>query len=220
MFNGFTDYHSHILPGVDDGIRHMDDALEVLKHYESLGVKKVWLTPHIMEDIPNTTSELRERFEELKSAYKGGIELKLAAENMIDNLFVKRLEQGDVLPHGDRGKELLLETSYVQAPYGFYKILQDVKKAGYTPILAHPERYRYMELENYDKLRAQGVLFQMNIMSLSNAYGPEARKRAEYLLENDMYSYYGSDLHNLGHFKEMTEEKCIKKKIADILSRK
>ena len=97
LFKGATDWHSHILPGVDDGIQSMKDSLEVLSYYEKIGISEVWLTPHIMEDIPNTPSELRERFEELKAAYTGNINLHLAAENMIDNLFYERFEAGDLL---------------------------------------------------------------------------------------------------------------------------
>ncbi len=62
-----TDWHSHILPGVDDGIKTLDDSLEVLDLYDQLGIKKVWLTPHIMEDFPNTPGKLKEQFELLKS---------------------------------------------------------------------------------------------------------------------------------------------------------
>ena len=69
IFEGFTDWHSHILPGVDDGVRTVEEALEILRLYEELGVKAVWLTPHIMEDIPNTTAHLRERFAELQATY-------------------------------------------------------------------------------------------------------------------------------------------------------
>ena len=65
---GFTDYHSHILPGVDDGVQTMDESLEILRLYEEQGIKSVWLTPHIMEDIPNTTAHLRDRFAELQAA--------------------------------------------------------------------------------------------------------------------------------------------------------
>ena len=58
FFRGFTDWHCHILPGVDDGVLTMDESLQILAEYERLGVKEVWLTPHIMEDIPNTTEKL------------------------------------------------------------------------------------------------------------------------------------------------------------------
>ena len=129
--NGFTDWHSHILPGVDDGIRTMDESLAVLAYYESLGMSEVWLTPHIMEDIPNTTEDLKKRFEDLCKHYEGNMKLHLAAEYMLDNLFVQRLSEGDILTYGKNGKSVLVETSYIQAPYrslGFHQfspILKD-----------------------------------------------------------------------------------------------
>ena len=71
FLHGFIDWHCHILPGVDDGVQTMEEALEILAKYDELGVKEVWLTPHIMEDIPNATQHLKERFIELQAAYKG-----------------------------------------------------------------------------------------------------------------------------------------------------
>ena len=81
IFKGCTDWHSHILPGVDDGIQTMEDSLAVLAYYEKIGISDVWLTPHIMEDMPNTPEELRARFQELTEAYQGPVKLHLAAEN-------------------------------------------------------------------------------------------------------------------------------------------
>ena len=116
VFQGFTDWHSHILPGVDDGIQTMEESLAVLEEYERLGFKKVWLTPHIMEDYPNDTEDLKKRYEELRAKWKGNIELALAAENMLDNLFEERLENNDFLPIGENGDHLLVETSYYTPP--------------------------------------------------------------------------------------------------------
>lgn len=225
LFYNWTDRHSHILPGVDDGIRTIEDSMNVLRYYEQLGVKEVWLTPHIMEDCPNEPYELKERFEELCEAYaktEGGskIKLHLAAENMIDSLFVKRLESGNLLTYGDKGDELLVETSYAQAPYRFKLILQDIRKAGLTPVLAHPERYRYMDYDEYDTLHEQGVRFQLNITSLAGAYGPEPKNRAEYLLEEGYYNYRGSDLHSLSAFQRAIKEKGVRKRISKILAAK
>ena len=104
FFRGFTDWHCHILPGVDDGVQTMDEALEILAEYERLGVREVWLTPHVMEDIPNSTDGLRERFAELQAAYKGKVELNLASENMLDRLFEERLQKDDLLPWGKDGQ--------------------------------------------------------------------------------------------------------------------
>ena len=97
FLEGATDWHCHILPGVDDGIRTMESALEVLAYYEEIGIREVWLTPHIMEDVPNTPAALRARFAEFKAAYNGPIRLHLAAENMLDTLFDRRFETRDLL---------------------------------------------------------------------------------------------------------------------------
>lgn len=197
LLEGMTDWHSHILPGVDDGIKTLEDSLAVLHELESLGVRKVWLTPHIMEDYPNRTTDLRQRFEELKSAWKGNVEIRLAAENMLDSLFEERLEAGDLLPIGEEGNHLLVETSYYTPPMGMDDTLERVKKSGYFPVLAHPERYRYMEKEDYKRLKDSGILFQLNYVSLVGGYGETARKKAEWLLKNGMIDFTGSDVHRL-----------------------
>ncbi len=197
LMEGFTDWHSHILPGVDDGIRTLEESLEVLDAYEKMGVRRVWFTPHIMEDFPNETSFLQKRFAELCLEYDGHIELNLAAENMLDALFEDRLEKKDFLPLGKDGKHLLVETSYFSPPMNFDDLIDDIQFSGYRPVLAHPERYRYMDEEDYKKLRNRGVLMQVNMMSLVGMYGNTARKKAMWLLKNRMIDLTGSDLHRL-----------------------
>ena len=97
VLQGATDRHCHILFGVDDGIRTLEDSLAVLAYDEEIGIQEVWCTPHIMEDVPNTTEALRERFAQLQEAYKGPIKLHLAAEYMLDTLFEERFKAGDLL---------------------------------------------------------------------------------------------------------------------------
>ena len=198
FFRGFTDWHCHILPGVDDGVQTMDEALQILAEYERLGVKEVWLTPHIMEDIPNTTEKLRERFAELKASYQGSVMLHLASENMLDNLFEERLEKNDLLPIGKDGKHLLVETSYFNPPMGLNNILLRIKAKGYYPILAHPERYLYMNENDYQRLKSMNIQFQLNLLSLWEGYGKAVQKRAESLQKQGMYNFTGTDLHNIG----------------------
>lgn len=190
-----TDAHCHILPGVDDGVKKLSETLKILADYEQLGISRVWLTPHIMEDVPNKTDFLRQRFEELRNAYNGPITLNLAAENMMDSLFDKRLKNNDLLPIGDEKDMLLVETSYYTPPYGLKDILHNVQKAGLHPLLAHPERYRYMELDDYDQLHEMGVRMQLNLTSLAGLYGPDVRKRALHLLDKEYYFTFGTDLH-------------------------
>ena len=216
LWNGRTDSHSHILPGVDDGIGSLEESLRVLAQYEEWGVKHVWCTPHIMEDIPNRTDELKARFEELKQAFKGGLQLHLAAEYMMDSLFLERLNEKDLLPIGERGEMLLVETSCFNPPAGFELLLKNVQSAGFHPLLAHPERYAYMKEENYVKLKNSGVRFQLNVGSLGGIYGDAVKKKAEWLLKRGLYDRIGSDLHAY----RMTENpaKVKKKTIDQVLS--
>jgi tyrosine-protein phosphatase YwqE len=207
LFDGFTDWHSHILPGVDDGIRTMDESLAALKAYEEVGIKKVWLTPHIMEDCPNSTERLRARFEDLKNEYNGPIELRLASENMLDSLFEERLITNDFLPIGEEGNHILIETSYVNPHYGMEDMIEGVMAKGYTPILAHPERYRYMNEDDYYKWKERGLLFQCNYVSILGGYGETARRKAEWLLKEGFINFTGSDLHRKAIFDHVLEQK-------------
>lgn len=213
LFNGLTDNHSHILPSVDDGVQGMEQSLTILSEYEKIGVSNVWLTPHIMEDIPNTTEDLRRRYEELKAAYNGPITLWLAAEYMIDNNFEERLAAGDLLLHslpGDPKKKILVETSYYNPPMGLYDTLERIKSAGYYPILAHPERYNYMTDKDYKRLRSMNILFQLNIFSLTAQYGASVQRKAEKLLKEGYYSMLGSDIHRYKAFMRQIDAKLPK----------
>lgn len=207
FFRGFTDWHCHILPGVDDGVQSMDESLRILAEYERLGVKEVWLTPHIMEDIPNTPEKLRERFAELKATYQGSVILNLASENMLDNLFEERLEKNDLLPIGKDGRHLLVETSYYNPPMGLNNILLRIKAKGYYPILAHPERYLYMNENDYQRLSSMGIEFQLNLFSLFGLYGKEVQKRAKTLQKQGKYDYTGTDLHRMVTLLNVLEDK-------------
>ena len=190
-----TDPHSHILPGVDDGIATIDEALQALQALAATGIKEVWLTPHIMEEYPNTPAALQERFATLQSSHSGPITLHLAAEYMIDNQFHELLESGNILPIGNTGNHLLVETSYFTPPMQLNATLQRIKSKGYHPLLAHPERYMYMDNSQYRTLHESGIKMQLNILSLAGAYGRAAQKKAAWLLKNNMYTAAGSDLH-------------------------
>ena len=203
IFEGFTDWHSHILPGVDDGARTVEEALEILRLYEELGVKAVWLTPHIMEDIPNETVTLQEKFQELKRSYNGTLELALAAEYMMDNLFEERLEKDDLLPLEEGKRYLLVETSYFNPPMELLSVLQRIQKKGYYPLLAHSERYEYMQKRDYQALKDEHVSFQLNLPSLAGMYGKHVQEKAEALLKAGMYDRTGCDIHAIGCYKTL-----------------
>ena len=211
LLEGFRDCHCHLLPGVDDGVQEMDETIQILKEWEQAGVKEVWLTPHIMEDIPNKPSVLKEKFEKVKAMYAGSIDLHLAAEHMMDGPFLKRLEDDDVLPIGRDGTRLLVETSYYTPPMNMGHVIDSIKRKGYEPILAHPERYQYMDKNDYKRWKQQGVLMQLNVPSLVGAYGPDVLYKAEWLLKNGMYDFCGSDTHSANQVEMFLNSEINKK---------
>lgn len=203
ILRGMTDYHSHLLPGVDDGVQTVEESLAILRLYEQLGIREVWFTPHIMEDIPNTTAGLRTRFEQFQKNYTGNIRLHLAAEYMLDNLFKERLAHRDLLPIGEEGNHLLVETSYFNPPMDLYGMMEKIKSAGFIPVLAHPERYTYMGGKEYHRLKEAGVMFQSNLPSLVGGYGNPVKKKVEELYSKAMINLYGTDTHTLSSFNRI-----------------
>ncbi len=217
FLSGLTDWHSHVLPGVDDGIKTLDESIEVLRHFDEKGIETLWLTPHIMEDYPNSTDKLRARFDELQNAWKGDLKLRLASENMLDSLFEERLAARDLLPIGENGDHLLVETSYFSAPMGFDGMIDSIMSAGYYPLLAHPERYTYMNEEDYKRLREKGVKMQLNYVSLVGGYGETAKKKSIWLLKNGMIDAVGSDVHRLKSNQTLIAQKPSKKEHLELL---
>lgn len=214
ILQGMTDLHSHLLPGVDDGSPDTASSLEMLAWMEALGIRKVWLTPHVMEDFQNNSSRLEQVFQTFQQAYTGPIELNLASEYMLDASFSQRLPD-QVLPLGK--KHLLVETSYIYCPVGFYDLLLDIYHTGLQPVIAHPERYMYMEEADFRELKEKGYAFQLNLMSLSGYYGRRPQKVSEDLLQKGWYDFVGSDLHHLHRYAPMLEALKLKREQIDAL---
>ncbi len=197
---GLTDFHSHILPGVDDGVRTTEEALAALSDFQKAGVKRVVLTPHVMEDYPlNRPEALRERFDALCAAYKGPLTMSLGAEYMLDGAFDAHLSRGGLLTIAD--DHLLVEVSCAYEPLNLSETLRSINSAGYYAVLAHPERYGYMTRERYKKLKDAQTRFQLNLPSVAGAYGRDASRRAAWLLGQGYYDLMGTDLHSPGSFR-------------------
>ncbi len=216
VLNGSSDRHSHILYGVDDGIKTLEDALAALDFEASLGVRNLWCTPHIMEDVPNRTDNLKKRFDELCAAYQGPIKLHLAAEYMMDTLFEERLREKDILTMDE--EMCLMETSTVAPPYDLKGMLYDAMSAGYRPVFAHPERCRFMQVRDCEELVRMGVRLQLNVASLTGYYGDAAQTKAETLLKQGLYYMYGSDCHRVATIKEQYSRPVISDDIINKLS--
>jgi len=207
VLEGLSDRHSHILPGVDDGVRTLEEALQILSYYETLGIREVWCTPHVMEDVPNSTASLKSRFEALQKAYHGPVILHLAAEYMLDPEFESRLENGDLLTQ--MNDIVLVETSYDIPPYNLTDMLERMMANGYRPMMAHPERNNYMQMPDYRRLHDMGVHLQLNLGSLSGYYGENVRKKSFVLLKEGLYNAAGSDCHSLRSIRHQFENASL-----------
>jgi len=198
-----TDIHSHIIPGIDDGSKSMDESISLLKEFEKFGYKKLITTPHIMDKAYNNSKEsILVNLEKLKDECKReniNIMLEAAAEYYVDAGFLALLEKGELLAIDY--EYILFETSYIHRPVELESVIHNIKMAGYKPLLAHPERYKY--IKNLEKefleLKEQGVLFQVNLNSFVGYYGKQAKIHAMYLHESSMISFLGSDVHNQNH---------------------
>ncbi|MFI3269173.1 MAG: CpsB/CapC family capsule biosynthesis tyrosine phosphatase [Rikenellaceae bacterium] len=216
LLQGLTDCHSHILPNVDDGVRTLEESLQILSYYEAFGVQRVILTPHIMDDYPrNRATFLREEFAALQGAYDGAVELTLAAEYMLDGCFMEHLASGDLLPLFEN--YLLVESSCVDSTINIKSLISQIMSRGYFVVLAHPERYLYLSQSDYRELRAMQVRFQLNLPSLLGCYGDQVRVRAERLLKSGMYDLVGSDIHAYNfHSRVLNTTKLSRSKVEQV----
>lgn len=206
--NGFIDIHNHILPGIDDGAKNVDESILLIKGFAEFGVTNFICTPHIMHNYyDNTPKSIKKSFKILKKELKkndiDNIDISYAAEHMIDENFEYLLDNDEVLPLNSN--HILVEMSYLQPSINFNQSVEKIIKKGIFPVFAHPERYQYLnnDLKNYEKLKSQGLKFQLNLLSLGGYYGPEVKKVALQLLENNLYDFLGSDAHNITHIQSL-----------------
>lgn len=201
------DMHSHLIPGIDDGARDLDQSLELIRGLKDLGYQGLITTPHIKSDhYPNSREIIEEGLERIREALESeGIDLPLraAAEYYIDEHFMKLLRRGELMPVVDR--RVLVEFSFMFAPHGIQELMFEIQSEGYEPILAHPERYGYFHqrMEVFEDLKDRGCYLQLNLLSLSGYYGKPIQKMAQALLDAGLYDYAGSDLHHERHVQRL-----------------
>ncbi|MGG6231732.1 tyrosine-protein phosphatase [Tenacibaculum sp. SDUM215027] len=214
---GFVDIHSHLLPGIDDGAKDIENSISLISKMHSYGIKNFVTTPHVLGDVyPNSSETIKAKLEEVKTALKekglDDISIRAAAEYMMDERFVERLKADDILVLKD--SYILVEMSYFNAPYNLYDILFDIQLKGYKPVLAHPERYNFYhnDFQNFYKLKKAGCVFQLNLLSLTEQYGKGVQKTAQKLLSEDMYDFVGTDTHHHNHLKLLQKIGTVKTK--------
>lgn len=198
---GMTDIHCHLVPAVDDGSRSLDETRQLIEAMHSIGIQRIITTPHIYRRYPhNDSSTLQQELERLLPELSDlDVPLMLGAEHMLDEGFEAHLTK-PLLTLGT-SKYLLVETSFVGAPLDLFRLIQQVISAGAIPMLAHPERYLYMDDRMYDQLRGAGCAFQLNLFSLTGMYGEQVQRRAQQLLERGVYSFVGTDTHRIELFR-------------------
>jgi tyrosine-protein phosphatase YwqE len=135
---------------------------------------------------------------------------------MLDNRFESHLDNEENKPLSVADGYLLVETSYANSPINFYDIIEKIQKKGYNIILAHPERYLYMDATDYKKLKKNGfIFFQLNLLATTGYYGKRVQENAEYLLRNDFYTFTGSDIHNLESHRQAFNRKSLTAKLTN-----
>jgi tyrosine-protein phosphatase YwqE len=217
-----VDLHSHLIPGIDDGSKTLEESLTLIRRMVDMGYEKLIMTPHVMSDAyRNTPETILAGLEKLKKAVADAgitVELEASAEYYLDEGFLNILEQKQVLPIA--GKYLLFETSYLARPNNLLDLIYAIKVHGYIPILAHPERYRYIkEMEReYRELKELDVLFQIDTTSLGGHYGKDAQKKALFLMRKGWIDFVGSDTHRMKHLEDL-ERVMRDRKLWDKLTR-
>jgi tyrosine-protein phosphatase YwqE len=207
--------HSHILPGIDDGSPDVETSILLIKGLMKQGVTSSIATPHVIGDMyrntPDTIFAAQKLLQEELDRQQIKFTLRSAAEYMLDNYFFEMLSnKALLLPLHEN--IILTEFSYSSQPDHIEKMSFSIITEGYSPVLAHPERYYYLH-QNYKsfyRLKELGFLLQVNLLSLTGYYGKDVEKAALYLIKNDLVSYLGTDLHHERHLAALNEPGNIK----------
>lgn len=202
-----TDIHCHVLPGIDDGAPDAATGADLVQEMQKWGIDRIIASPHITygtfdNNAATTDAAMAELQAELDR--RGcTVQLSHSAENRIDDLFIKNYEQGTLITLP--GNRVLVENSFFQEPWNLDQLLFDLQVKGFRPILVHPERYSYYygKKDRYATIHNGGTAFQINILSLAGHYGRDEKRFAEYLIEQGLVDYVGTDLHRASHVESI-----------------
>lgn len=199
-----ADMHSHLLPGLDDGLQEIDETMEYMKKLQQMGYKKFICTPHILSDMyPNSPETILPKLELVRNALQENnidVKVEAGAEYMVDLDFENYINEGK--PLLTFGKNfILIEMSYAAPSNNIENVIFNLKLKGLQPILAHPERYNYYlgNIEQFQRFIDLGCCLQVNILSLLGYYGEPAKHTAKSLLKKNMVSFAGTDMHHENH---------------------
>jgi len=201
-----VDLHSHLLPQIDDGVQSLKESVELIKQFQLLGYTKLITTPHVINDFyPNNREIISNKLQIVQKTLKAeniDIVLEASAEYYVDMHFMSLIEDDNLLTFMDH--YVLFETSYTDKPMILKHVITLLLRKGYIPVLAHPERYKYLHsnIALYKELKALGVMFQVNAKSLYNkssaSYGIALK-----LIELGLVDFIGSDAHRMRDVKKL-----------------
>lgn len=204
----YVDIHSHVLPGIDDGAKTIEDSQFLLENMIQFGFSKIITSPHTIENIwdntPETISKALQHTQENLKNLTEKVNLKAASEYILDDYFLSLIKENKVLTLKDNF--VLVEMSYINPPIQLFDIIFEMQVAGYIPVLAHPERYMFYHnnFSQYKKLKKAGCYFQMNLLSATGYYGKEVAKIANELLKKNKIDFVGSDFHHSHHINSFS----------------
>ena len=194
---GFVDIHSHILPGIDDGAKNVEESLKMISEMEKIGVSKILATPHSNPGVyENNYDSIKKSYEKVIHGIGDKIQIDFSAEYMIDLSLIKKAENKSLLTFNDN--YILIEMSYLSEHNDAFEIIFNLRLKGFNLILAHPERYFYLHnsFDKYKKLKDMGCQFQINLFSLVGSYGSKVTEVSKKLINKNFIDYAASDLHN------------------------
>lgn len=216
-----VEVHNHVLPAVDDGARTVEEAMQMLLFWAEMGYQKVIATPHqntCMQVPAEAIEAAAQRLHAQLLEQEIPLHLTVAAEYLLEPELQAQLSA--LRTFGPR-RYVLIELGWWAAPMGWDNFFFTLHVAGYTPVLAHPERYEYAHEKNLKEWYEKGVLMQINLLSLAGKYGRKAQHRAEYLLEKDWVAFAGSDLHHatdIPALREALQHKLLRKRLESLLN--
>jgi protein-tyrosine phosphatase len=194
------DLHAHLLPGIDDGAQTLDESRAIARAAAAEGVDAIAATPHVRSDFPTTVEEMERGVAELRADFeREGIPVQVLHGGEIDLEALRSLEPETVqrFTLAQTGVYLLLEFPYSGWPLGLDREIFSLRAAGFTPLLAHPERNREVQAapERLEELVRLGASVQITAASLEGRLGKSSREASFRLLELGLVDVLASDLH-------------------------
>lgn len=212
-----VDIHSHLIYGVDDGVVNLEESINLIKDASNNGYKTLVITPHYIEDSIYSSpaienSKIILKIEEELLLQNIDVKVHLGNEVMLSNNVLELLEKKEISTLNN-SRYLLIELSETMNHDYIIDKIDTLLSKDIVPIIAHPERYDFIDLNQCKEFVNQGALLQMNLGSLLGTYGKHVKKRARLLIKNNLIYLVGSDTHRKDNFSYLLKTKKIVHKL-------